>query len=174
MNLCLQNLALPGFLVYGVILANLISPASAAAVDEASTLKALDSAKAAFIKKNYDRMWEEVDKISSWLEANAPRSGLSWNHAEEMIKSWVKKSWYEDVLEVKPLSEGGMEATIQRHQGSFHGWTWDTGQKTVTTDFVFEAAVKAVNRKGKILKHRIRFHFDKGPSGWSIKRGGVM
>ena len=67
-----------------------------------------------------------------------------------------------------------METTTERHYGSFYGWTWDTGEKTVTTDFVFEASVKALNSKGKELNHKIRFHFDKGPTGWIIKRAGVM
>ena len=144
------------------------------AVDDTATLKALEDAKTAFTNKDYDHMWLEVDKITKWLEARAPRSGLAWEQAEQMIKDWIKKNWQEDVLEVKALSEGGVETTTERHQGSFEGWTWDTGEKTVTKDFVFEASVKAVNSKGKVLNHRIRFHFDKGASGWVIDRAGVM
>ena len=107
-------------------------------------------------------------------EANSSRSDLSWEQAEQMIKDWVEKNWHEEVIEVKPLSEGGMETTTERHQGSFEGWTWDTGEKTVTTDFVFKAGVKALNSKGKELNHKIRFHFDKGPADWFIKSAGVM
>jgi len=143
-------------------------------MNDSATLKALDDAKTALTNHDYDRMWLEVDKITKWLEATAPRSGLAWEQAEQMIKAWIKKNWQEDVLEVKALSEGGMETTTERHQGSFEGWTWDTGEKTVTKDFVFEAAVKAVNAKGKVLNHKIRFHFDKGASGWVIDRAGVM
>ena len=143
-------------------------------MDDAAAQKALDDAKAALSNSDYDRMWQEMDKITKWLEAKAPRSGLAWEQAEQMIKDWIKKNWNEDVLEVKALSEGGMETTTERHQGSFEGWTWDTGEKTVTKDFVFEAEVKAVNGAGKILNHQIRFHFDKGPAGWFIDRAGVM
>jgi hypothetical protein len=107
-------------------------------------------------------------------ETNSSPSDLSWEQAEQMIKDWVEKNWHEEVIEVKPLSEGGMETTTERHQGSFEGWTWDTGEKTVTTDFVFKAGVKALNSKGKELNHKIRFHFEEGPRGWIIKRAGVM
>ena len=160
--------------IYTLAVFGFAGNANAGDIGEAETLNALDDAKEAFIKKDYSRMWQEVDKITKWLEANSPRSGLAWNVAEQMIKDWIKKNWREKVIEVKPLSEGGMETTTERHQGSFYGGTWDTGQKTITTDFVFEASVKALNSKGKELNHKIRFHFDKGPTGWSIKRAGVM
>mgnify|MGYP000553580260 CR=1 FL=1 len=164
---------------FGIVTTILYSVAGFSTVNadnaqETNTLRALDNAKQAFIKKDYNQMWQEVDKITSWLETNSPRSGLEWVQAKQMIKDWVKKNWREDVLEVKALSDGGIETTTDRHQGSFYGWTWDTGQKTVTTDFVFEASVKAYNSKGKELNHKIRFHFDKGPSGWFIQRAGVM
>ncbi|MFT5426798.1 MAG: hypothetical protein ACI9ZT_001744 [Gammaproteobacteria bacterium] len=107
-------------------------------------------------------------------DASSSPSDLSWEQAEQMIKDWVEKNWHEKVIDVKPLSEGGMENTTERHQGSFEGWTWDTGEKTVTTDFVFKAGVKALNSKGKELNHKIRFHFDEGPRGWFIKSAGVM
>jgi len=147
---------------------------SAANTNDTDAVAAIDNVKNALTKKDYSRMWQELDKLTTWLEANAPRDGLSWTQAEQMIKKWIKKNWREDVIEVKPLSEGGMETTTERHQGSFYGWSWDTGEKTVTTDFVFEAKVKALNAKGKELNHRIRFHFDKNRNGWLIKRAGVM
>jgi hypothetical protein len=162
------------FALFYFSLSSITIHASADNVDEESTLKALENAKQAFTKKDYNRMWQEMDTITQWLEVNSPRTGLSWDHAEQMIKDWIKKNWYEDVLMVKPLSEGAMENTTQHHMGSFYGWTWDTGEKTVSTDFVFEAAVKARNSKGKELDHKIRFHFDKNQTGWYIQRAGVM
>jgi len=151
-----------------------LSLARATDADDAEAISAIDNVKKSLTKKDYNRMWREMDKLTAWLEANAPRDGLSWTQAEQMIKVWIKKNWREDVIKVEALSEGAMENTTERHQGSFYGWTWDTGEKTVTTDFVFEAKVKALNAKGKELNHRIRFHFDKNNSGWLIKRAGVM
>ena len=144
------------------------------AESEKETLQALDDAKEAFIKKEYQKLWQEIDTISKWLEANSPRSGLTWEQGEKMIKAWVKKNWRKNVIEIKPMSEGGMEDTVERHQGSFYGWTWDTGEKTVTTDFVFEAKFTALDSKSKVREHKVRFHFEKGTSGWYIKRAGVM
>jgi hypothetical protein len=148
--------------------------ANAANSDDAEAVAAIENVKSALKTNDYASMWQEMDKLTTWLEANAPRDGLRWTEAEQMIKTWIKKNWREDVIKIKALTKGGMEETTERHQASFHGWTWDTGEKTVTTDFVFEAKVKAVNAKGKILNHSIRFHFDKGRSGWVIKRAGVM
>ncbi len=143
-------------------------------INQGDITKALDSAKKSLEAKDYNQMWQEMDKITRWLEKQSPRSGLAWDQAEKMIRAWVKKNWRKDVLEIKAVNEGGMETTTQRHQGSFYGWVWDTGEKTVTKDFVFEAKLKAVNAKGKIFNHRVRFHFDKGHTGWFIQRAGVM
>jgi hypothetical protein len=151
-----------------------ISIKTTAADQDDIPLKALIQAKLALKQQDYQAMWIELDALTAWLDKNAPRSGLSWPQAKEMIKQWVENNWHENVLEVTALSQGGMAETTQRHQGSFYGFTWDTGEKTVTKDFVFEAHVKATNRKGKVLQHRIRFHFDKSASGWVIKRAGVM
>jgi hypothetical protein len=147
---------------------------TAGEIDEAGILKSLDETKSAYSTRDYQRMWQELDKVTTWLEVNAPRSGLGWQQAKELITNWVKKNWHEDVTDVKPLSEGGMETTTERHQGSFMGYSWYTGEKTVTTDFVFEARVKADKPTGKKGDYKIRFHFDKGPAGWFIKRAGVM
>lgn len=148
--------------------------ANADEIDTAGILKSLDDAKAAYSSKDYQRMWQEMDRVTTWLEANSPRTGLSWQQAQELITKWIKKNWREDVTEVKPLSEGGMETTTERHQGSFMGYSWYTGEKTVTRDFVFEASVKTDKPTGKKGNYKIRFHFDKGPTGWFIKRAGVM
>ena len=147
---------------------------SAAFASEDKTLKALDNAKKAFIAQDYPQMWAELDTITAWLEANSPRSSLSWSQAQTLIKNWVKKNWRKEALEITALSGGGMESTTERHQGSFRGYTWDTGERTVTTNFVFAASFKALDSKGKMRTHKVRFHFDKGTSGWIISRGGVM
>jgi hypothetical protein len=174
-----MNMKLPNVFIIPVTFSFLVISAfttvlSATDSETAITAQTFDDAKNAFVSKDYSRTWNELDKITKWLEANAPRSGLSWQDAEQMIKKWVKKNWREDVISVEAQSDGGMETTTERHQGSFYGWTWDTGQKTETTDFVFEASVKAINSKGKVLLHKIRFHFDKNNTGWYIKRAGVM
>lgn len=171
MNFILRNWRVFG-LSFIIIVA--LGLSGIARATDAAALNAIDNVKKSLTKKDYNRMWQEMDKLTVWLEAKAPRDGLSWPQAELMIKAWIKKNWHENVIEVKALSEGGMETTTERHQGSFYGWSWDTGEKTVTTDFVFEAKVKAINAKGKVLNHRIRFHFDKSRSGWLIKRAGVM
>ena len=141
---------------------------------ETEVMKAIEDAKDALTKKDYQRMWRDLDAITQWLEETSPRSGLSWEQAQAMIKKWVKKNWRKDAKDIKALSEGGMESTTERHQGSFRGLTWDTGEKTMVTDFVFEAEFKALDSKNMIRTHKVRFHFDKGSSGWYIKSGGVM
>ena len=95
---------------FGIVTTILYSVAGFSTVNadnaqETNTLRALDNAKQAFIKKDYNQMWQEVDKITSWLETNSPRSGLEWVQAKQMIKDWVKKNWREDVIEVKALSD---------------------------------------------------------------------
>jgi len=144
------------------------------AEDSAKTdeiISALDSAKKAYSEKNYRELWQKVAVITYRLQQNAPRQGLPWPRAEILMRDWVKKKWHEDVIEIQQLSQGGMEETVERHFGRFWGWTWETGEKTVTKDFVFQARVITKKPAGKKGDYKIRFHFDKTDSGWHIKSG---
>jgi len=64
--------------------------ARATDADDAEAISAIDNVKKSLKKKDYNRMWQQMDKLTAWLEANAPRDGLSWTQAEQMIKVWIK------------------------------------------------------------------------------------